>query len=503
MMGIGKVWLVGAGPSNPGLITVRAMQLLERADVVVYDYLVGMGILGSIPQETELICVGKRAGHHSASQDEINAILVREAKLGKMVVRLKGGDPFLFGRGGEEVKILLENDIPFGIVPGVTSAIAAPAYGGIPVTDRECSSSVHIITGKGKDGRLPNTEYESLVKAGGTLVFLMGLGSMKQICINLIRAGMDESTPAAVVENGTSARQKRVVGTVSDLSDKANIANIQTPAVIIVGEVCKFAKDFDWIKNLPLNGKRILVTRPKPEAENMLKRLSELGAEVAAFPTIEIKEISPNPRLREAIQNLSSSLSSGWIAFTSPNGVRIFFEQIALFGYDIRKLARIKIAAIGSATARKLLGRGIIPDYVPETYYAKSLAEGLCKHVGTDEKVIIPRAQEGSQLLTQILTQNAISYEDIPIYETRICKSRADIFIPMIRSGGIDFVTFTSASTVRGFAQCMQDEDLSQIKGIFIGEQTANFAHKYGIDGYTAKECSIESMVNLIVELSR
>lgn len=494
----GKVWLVGAGPSDPGLLTIRGKQVLEMADVVVYDYLAGAGVLSIIPPETRMIYVGKRAGNHTVPQEEINQILLREAQAGNRVVRLKGGDPFLFGRGGEELSLLAENGIPFEIVPGITSAIAVPAYAGIPVTHRESASSLHIITGKGKRGTRPQIEYEALVKAGGTLVFLMGVDSMADICKGLQGGGMSSDMPAAVIENGTSAHQRWIVGTIGTLCQKAEEKQIKSPAVIVVGEVCQYAEKYAWAEKRPLNNKRIIVTRPKKQSEKLIDMLTNLGAEVIAFPTIQTTEIIPNIPLQRALETIQEY---DWIVFTSPVGVRVFFNQLKNLRLDIRCLGKIHFAAIGTATAREIESKGILVDYIPETYSAEALGKGLAEITTKKEKILIPRAKVGSEMLIKMLSNR--NYTDLPIYETKRKHPRGEIFQPLLASGEIDYVTFTSASTVHGFTESISGISWENIHGICIGEQTAQAAKGYGMKVSVAKEATIESIVEKMLELER
>jgi len=300
----GKVWLVGAGPGDAGLFTLKGKKVLEQAEVVVYDKLVGQGILSMIPKQAELIFVGKVSGNHAVPQHEINKILLREALKGRKVVRLKGGDPFVFGRGGEELELLCKNNIPFEIVPGITSAVSVPAYNGIPVTHRDFVSSLHIITGHTKKKEEAEIDYEALVKLGGTFVFLMGVSAMPAICRGLLEAGIEPDMPAAILERGTTAHQKRVVSDVTNLPKDAKKAGIKTPAIIVVGKVCALEKEFHWAEDRPLGGLKIAVTRPKDRNSSLADKLSMLGAEIVLMPTIETKELENNKLLEEAINDI-------------------------------------------------------------------------------------------------------------------------------------------------------------------------------------------------------
>ena len=334
----GKVWLVGAGPSDAGLMTLKGKAVLEQADVVVYDALVSASVLAMIPEQAQTVYVGKRSGHHSVPQPQINQILLEQAQQGKRVVRLKGGDPFLFGRGGEELELLREHNIPFEVVPGITSAIAVPAYNGIPVTHRDYCSSVHIITAHSKqDGEL-NIPFPALCQLHGTLVFLMGVTSMERICRGLLQAGMDAQTPAAILQEGTSAAQRRVVASLSTLVERAQQEKIQAPAVLVIGKVCQLADQLSWTQLRPLDKVRVILTRPKELVSRMADRLYQLGAQVIELPSISLQPYEENELLKTALEHLESYR---WVAFTSIAGVRIFFEQLQKYRVDLRKLMHL------------------------------------------------------------------------------------------------------------------------------------------------------------------
>ncbi len=321
-MKTGKVWLVGAGPGDIGLFTLKGLKVLERADVVVYDSLVGQGVLSRIPEGAKLINVGKRASHHIMRQENINQVLLEEAQKGLRVVRLKGGDPFLFGRGGEELELLEENGIPYEVVPGVTSSIAVPAYNGVPVTHRDFCSSVHIITGHKRAGKEYDIDFRALVNTKGTLVFLMGVSALPDICAGLMNAGMEKDMPAAILQKGTTAGQKRIVATVSTLEEEVKRQGIETPAIIVVGKVCTLAEKFGWYEKLPLAGWKVLVTRPKELVSRTADKLREKGAEVLELPAIRTVPMEDQSRLYGAMDQLETYQ---WIVFTSPTGVRVFF----------------------------------------------------------------------------------------------------------------------------------------------------------------------------------
>lgn len=502
----GKVWLAGAGPGDAGLLTVKTTQLLQEADVIVYDALISAEILSQIPDEKELIHVGKRSGHHLVPQEEINEILLAEALKGKKVLRLKGGDPFIFGRGGEELELLVEHQIPFEVVPGVTSAAAVPAYAGIPITHRDFTSSFHVITGHHRKDGSSRIDYPALVNLKGTLVFLMGISSMVAILKGLQDAGMDKHTPAAVLEKGTLAAQRRVVSTVEGLVDAAAEAGIGTPAIILVGDVCGLADTFHWAEDRILGGKQILITRPKQNSSRLAEKLRRLGAQVIELPSIVTEPITPNQALLQALNQFGNRAKEEWLVFTSPIGVQIFFAQLTEYKMDIRTLLRrtaeMKIAAIGSATEKELNHFGLQVDLMPDVYCAAKLGADLAKEAKEGSYVTVVRAKEGSEELIPPLEQAGIHAEDIPLYET-VYKTHGHIrdkITALFEAEEVDAVTFTSASTVRGFVNAMNLADYSKILAICIGEQTAAEAAKYGMQIRISKQATIDSLTELIQE---
>ena len=597
----GKVWLVGAGPGDRGLFTLKGLEVLQNAEVVVHDALIGDEVLTLIPENAVKINVGKRASHHRMEQDQINRTLLEQAQAGKRVVRLKGGDPFLFGRGGEELELLAENNIPFEVVPGVTSAFAVPAYNGIPVTHRDFTSSVHIITGHRRASKGPDVsadkypaagtgtgtaaekigsagtatgtaaeksgsagaatgtpeekigsagagpgdadslgiDYEALVRTHGTLIFLMGLSNLPAIMKGLLLAGIDPDLPAAVLERGTTARQKRVLATVSTLEQEAAGAQIQAPAIIVVGEVCRLADSFAWAEKRPLAGKKILLTRPKELISEMAVRLRRAGAEVLEMPAIETVPIEPNPALDRKMAELrAGDKRPDWIIFTSPSGVRIFMERL-LSEQDIRVLAGIKIAVIGEGSAKKLRTYGIRADFMPSVYDGETLGRELARkirqesaeaelqkpaeekihsfaeenvHYSAEEtlqrsaeadppvRILIPRAAIGNPELTEELQKAGnVEISDIAIYETRYVSPELIDVRTQIRNGEIDYAVFTSASTVRGFSAVMKDTDLSGFKAICIGRQTRAAAEARGMETRMAEKATLGALVEAVM----
>ncbi len=503
----GKVWLAGAGPGDAGLLTVRAAELIGTADVIVYDALISAELLSRIPHETETIYVGKHAGNHPVPQEEINQILVREAKKGKKVLRLKGGDPFVFGRGGEELEALIVEGIPFEVVPGITSSVAVPAYAGIPVTHRDFTSSFHVITGHArKDGTL-NIDFESLVRLNGTLVFLMSVSSMERILGGLMDAGMSPDMPAAVLERGTTARQRRVTATVGTLKEESERAGIHTPAIILVGKVCVLSKELHWAEDRPLGGRQFLLTRPRRNSSVLAGMLKDLGAQVIEMPAIHTEPISPNEPLQEALVRSGSEERGRWLVFTSPVGVSVFFDELKEMKMDLRSVlcgkSPVRIGAIGSATAAALEEHGLIADVVPGTYSAGELGRAIAGKAEPGEHVLIVRAEKGSEELLPPLEEKGLDVCDIPLYRTVYEVSpvlRGEV-AHMLENGEIDAVTFTSGSTVRGFARAMGEIDYSRICAVCIGEQTARAAKEYGMHIEIAEEASMDSMTEKITEL--
>ena len=486
----GTVYLVGAGCGNPDLITWKGLRLLRVCDAVLYDDLSSPKLLEETRTDCERLFVGKRYGRHSMPQAEINALLVAKAQEGKMVVRLKGGDPFLFGRGGEELELLKENGISFQEVPGVTSALSVPAYAGIPVTHRDFCSSVHIITGHAKAGTELKIDFDALRRTGGTLVFLMGVTALPMICKGLLAAGMAADMPAAVIERGTLPKQRKVIATVASLPEAAKAAEIVSPAIIVVGKVCALSDSFDWFDSLPLKGRNILVTRPAERSGSLCERLLALGADVTAYPCIRTAERRENPQLDEAMENLSRCR---WLVFTSPAGPSIFFERLRRMRKDARALAGVKVAAIGPKTAQAAEKYGVLADLVPETYDSEHLAQALSQVEGP---VLLCRASKGSDAVPKMLASRGIAFEDVACYDTVYEAPNSDRARELVQTGAL--VTFTSASTVQGFVQSLPGVDLSKITGCCIGKQTAKEAEKYGIHCRVAEKATMDSFIECI-----
>ena len=490
---MGSVILVGAGPGDPGLLTQKGRQAIENAQVVVYDRLVSPAILSLIPKDAEKINVGKESSNHLVPQEEINRILLRKAQEDKRVVRLKGGDPFLFGRGGEELELLEAAGIPFQVVPGVTSALSVPAYAGIPVTHREFCSSVHIITGHARAGAELSIDFDALKRTGGTLVFLMGVTSLPKICKGLLDAGMAPDMPAAVVERGTLPRQRKLVSTLERLPLEAEKAGVKSPAIIVVGKVCSLSNRFDWFDCLSLKGKTVVVTRPEDRSGTLTQRLRELGAEAVDYPCIRTVAREENPELEEAIGNLSRYRC---LVFTSPAGPEIIFRRLRAAGRDARALSGLTLAAIGPKTAKALEKHGVTADLVPETYDSDHLAKAL---EAVEGPVLLCRASRGSTALPEMLERKGIPFADVPIYDTVYTAPDPQKVDALL--GEKLLVTFTSASTVRGFVESLPGRDLKNVIGCCIGKQTEAEAKKYGLTTVVSQEATMESLMETIKEV--
>ncbi len=472
----GKVFLVGAGPGDPGLLTCRGREILEDADTVVFDHLVGDGVLALMPRCAKLIDAGKESGRHRIPQREIEQLLISEAQAGKKVIRLKGGDPFLFGRGGEEVLALAAAGIPWEVIPGVTSAIAAPECAGIPVTHRRLSNAVHIHTGH----RADDADEKFTFCKQGSHVFLMGVASLPKICETLRDKGFSADTPAAAVENGTTARQRIICGTIETLPEKTAAQNLKPPAVIIVGPTASLAEKIAPPRLL-LSGKKVIVTRPANRQAKLSCILRERGAEVVEFPVIATVPLKTSlPPLGDA----------GWIAFTSASGVEYFFDALAREDRDIREIADAKIAAIGDATAACLRAHGLKIDLVPEIFDGAHLARELAARAA-GEKIFLLRAQDGSPELTETLRTAGANFVEIPIYRTEFLPAP---FVPR----EADAVIFTSASTVRAFRAACPDFEIPL--ACCIGHATAREVARAGIKNIrVASRATLEDLADTLL----
>ena len=500
----GMVYLVGAGPGDYRLISLKAADCLKVADVVVYDRLADDRILQWAPDDAEYIYVGKASSNHTMKQEDINQLLVDKAKEGKCVVRLKGGDPFVFGRGGEEGVLLQENGLPFEIVPGITSAISVPAYAGIPVTHRAVATSFAVVTGhedptKGKS----NMRWEHLATGVDTLVFLMGVANLPHITKKLIENGRPADTPAAVIRWGTKPEQRVLMTTVGTAAEDVVKANLKPPAIFIVGDVVNLREKLQWFdepKTHPLFGKTVLVTRARSQASKLTARLEQLGAKVIEAPAIRIEEPADH---YEALDAAIAKLNDyQWLIFTSANGVDYFFARLIKTGKDARALGYAKVAAIGSATAAKLREYGIIADVVPREFRAEGVLEALKGKLPSHAKILLPRAQEAREILPEKLREQGAVVDVAPAYQTVAAEVDAESLREKLAAGEIDLVTFTSSSTVTNLVKIIGSADaLKEIKTAAIGPVTAETAKGNGIEpDIVAKEYTIDGLVEAIKE---
>ena len=502
----GKVFLVGAGPGDPGLITVKGLECIKQADVIIYDFLASEVLLKHASEHSEIIYVGKQGSDHTFSQETINALIVEKAQNGSTVIRLKGGDPFIFGRGGEEAEVLIRAGIPFEIVPGVTSAIAAPAYAGIPLTHRKFASSVAFVTGhEDPTKNKSNIDWASLSRGIGTIVFLMGVKNLTQITERLMSHGMRPDTPAALVRWGTTAKQVTITGTLDTIVELKNAAGLKPPAVLIVGYVVGLRETIKWFENRPLMGRSIVVTRSRDQAGELVKRLSDLGAECLECPTIKVVPTDNPKSLDKALDNLASY---DWLMFTSVNGVNFFFNRLFEKNKDVRDLNHIRTAVIGPTTAKTLLDFGFNSDIVPESYKAESVVESFAKEDVIGRKILLPRAKEARQVLPLALTKMGAVVDDVAAYCNHAVKDDADVILKRLKERTIDMITFTSSSTVKNFRSLLPSEGLNNlIQGVTIagiGPITADTARNLGFDVHiVAESYTIDGLCEAIQQYYR
>ena len=473
----GKVYLVGAGPGDEGLLTVRGAELLKEAEVLLYDRLVNPALLLELPDSCEKILVGKREGNHTMIQEEINRLLIAKAGEGKSVLRLKGGDPFVFGRGGEEILALEEEGIPYEVVPGVTSAVAVLESAGIPVTHRKEARSFHVITGHTAQEGLPE-QFEQYAALDGTLIFLMGISHLKEIAEQLLRYGKAPDTPASIVESGTTIRERRIDGTLGNILKIAEENQVKPPAILVVGKTASYHMRS---KGLPLAGKKIGVTGTGHMVRKLTPLLEKQGAKVFAAPYLRIV---PTEVLKNQMPDWDQI---HWIVFTSANGVEQFFFQLQELKMDRRILHRVKYAVIGDGTKERLWDFGFHADYVPKVYTVKALAEGLADLVTKKERICVLRAQEGSEDLRKIWDARGISYEDLGIYKSEVDSSILEMLGQEL--GELDYLTFASASGVRAYLELKDkcsgntyDKDLNfHGRMVCIGNKTAELLEESSI----------------------
>lgn len=482
------MYIVGAGCGDFDMITMRGAEYIRHCDVLVYDSLIDVSLLGFAPETAEKICVGKRSGRHSEKQGNINEILVEKAREGKTVVRLKGGDPFVFGRGGEEIETLKSADIPFDIVPGISSSIAVPELAGIPVTHRNLSRSVHIITGHTAQDTLPEN-IKKCAETDGTLVFLMGLRNLPDIVENLIRNGKSEDTPVAVVSNGACAKNQTVRGTLSTICENVKSAEVVPPAVIVVGETAKF--DFAPTITRPLKNVSVTVTGTRKLSDKLGKMLTLSGAEVKRHDLLKVIEYHDNEVFDNAINGIDGY---DYVVLTSMNGAEIFMSRLRKLKKDIRSFANVKFAVIGSGTAAVLEKYGIFADCIPNVYTTRELGILLAKTVKSDERVLILRAENGSPELTRILADNNIDFDDVKTYDIQLEKKQDNSVVDT------DFITFASASGVNTFFDGGATiSDRTSV--VCIGEITAEALESHGVNSFKiAKTKDTDGILKTIIK---
>ena len=496
----GKVYLVGAGPGDPGLITVKGRRCLEEAQVVVYDRLMDPSLLRYAPESAELVFVGKERGRQAMTQDEINRYLVDQGAEGKTVVRLKGGDPFVFGRGGEEALALAENHVPFEVVPGITSSIAAAAYAGIPVTHRGIATTFTVVSGS-EDPSKPDSSvpWDVLAKNGGTLVVLMGLAALGNIVETLGRNGMALDTPAALVNWGTWAKQTTVTGNLDNIVEKGKEAGLKPPVVAVFGGVVALREKIGWFDRRPLFGKKVLVTRSRTQASRLVGLLEDLGAEPIELPSIQVEPLEDYSELDGALARLSEF---GWVIFASTNAVESVFKRLEKQGRDSRAFGGVHIGAIGPATAAALASRGLKADFVPTRSISEAVVEELSRMDFAGTPVLLPSADIGRDALAQGLAAMGAKAERITAYRTTSSKGLAAKAKAAMESG-IDAVTFTSSSTVRNLVDMLNGNKatLQELPLICIGPTTAATAEELGLKvDLVAEEHTVDGLVSAVVE---
>jgi len=498
----GIVYLAGAGPGDPGLLTVRARELLATCDVIATDALANPEIVSAaraVNPRVEVLDVGKRGGSSgSASQDDINALLVKLGREGRRVVRLKGGDPLVFGRGSEEAQALAAAGVPFEIVPGVTAGIAAPAYAGIPVTHRGVATSVTFVTGH-EDPSKPETQtdWAALARAGGTIVLYMGVKTLPRIAAALAAGGMSADTPAAAIQWGTHARQRTVSATVSTLADAVAREGLGAPVITVIGDVVALRREIDWFETRPLFGRRIVVTRASAQAGGLRARLAELGADVLDVPSLRIEPLDQGP-LRAALVDIGNF---AWLVITSQNAVALLWDALRTSGHDARALAGVRVACVGRSTADALLSHGIAADVVPARFVAEAVLESLSLRDDVRGARVLYVAAEGARdVLPDGLRALGCSVEMVRAYRSASTNEGADQLRDALDTGTVDLATFASASAVRGYVEAVGEDTARRARAISIGPVTSDALRAAGIEiASEAIEASIDGLVHATV----
>lgn len=498
----GKVYLVGAGPGDYKLLTLKGLECIKKADVIVYDRLANSNYLKEAKPNCEFIYVGKASSNHVLPQDDINRVIADKAKEGKIVTRLKGGDPYVFGRGGEEGEVLVSQGIDFEVVPGITSAIGGLCYAGIPITHRDHASSFHVITGHLRDDDKENPEinWNALANTKGTLVFLMGVANLQKISENLILEGKSKDTPVALISWATRYNQRVITSTLEDVYETAIRESVKPPTLIAVGDVVGLRDKLNFFENKPLFGKSIMVTRSRTQISSLVEKIMDLGGNPIEVPTIKIDKIENNIELENEIKNIKDYT---YLVLTSKNGVDIFFDKLDEMNLDSRALANLKVCAIGCATANEIKNRGIKADIIPEKFIAEYLFEELKPILKPNDKVLMPRAKNARDFLVDKIGE-ICEVKEIHTYETVVDPTKKEEVLDILNQGETDYITFASSSTVRNFVEIIGKENLDKlenIKVISIGPITTQTAKELNLKVYEeADVATIDGMISTIIK---
>ena len=497
----GKVYLVGAGPGDYKLLTLKGLECIKKADVIVYDRLANKNYLKEAKENCEFIYVGKASSNHTLPQDDINRVIADKAKEGKIVTRLKGGDPYVFGRGGEEGELLKEEGIEFEVVPGITSAIGGLCYAGIPITHRDHASSFHVITGhlREDDKENPEINWNALANTNGTLVFLMGVANLQKISSNLIKEGKSKDTPVALISWATRYNQRVITSTLENVYETAVRENVKPPTLIAVGDVVGLRDKLNFFETKPLFGKNVIVTRSRTQSSSLVSKISDLGGNPIEVPTIKIDKIENNIALENEIKNIKDYT---YLILISKNAVDIFFDKLDEMNLDGRALSNLKVCAIGSATAKEIKNRGIKADIVPEKFVAEYLFEELKDVLKATDKVLIPRAKNARDFLVNKISE--ICYvKEVHTYETVLDDSKKEEVLEVLNSEEANYITFASSSTVTNFVEIIGQENidkLNKLKVISIGPITTQTAKDLNISIYKEADiATIDGMIDCIM----
>ena len=496
----GKVYLVGAGPGDYKLMTLKGLECIRKSDVIVYDRLANIDYLKEAKENCEFINVGKASSNHLLPQDDINRLIADKALEGKVVTRLKGGDPYVFGRGGEEAEILREEGIDFEVVPGITSAIGGLCYAGIPITHRDHASSFHVVTGHPRnDGKeTKEINWQALANVKGTLVFLMGIANLQHISENLIKEGKDKNTPVAFISWATRSNQRVVTATLENAYEVAVKENIKPPTLIVVGTVVNLREKLNFFEEKPLFGKNIVVTRSRTQSSLLSEKIRDMGGNPIEIPTIKIQKVEDNCELESEINRIKDYT---YIVFSSKNAVDIFFDKLNDMNYDARVLCNSKICAVGSETAKAIKAKGIIADIVPKRYVAEGLYEELKDIINENDKILIPRAKNARDFLVNKLSEKSYVKEVIT-YESVIDADNKNLALQVIDDEEVEYITFASSSTVKNFMTLIGENNIKKLndkKIISIGPITSKTIEDFGVKIYKeADEATIDSMIDII-----